>query len=124
MLMTVLLVHLAAAVVSPLLFTARSYRVWRGRDPAVGLLRWLPHAVDTVLLAAGITLAFMTGQNPLAHPWLAAKIIALLCYIAIGHIAVRRLRQRGAIAAAWLSAMVIITYVYAVAFTMRPVPWE
>ena len=122
--MTVLLVHLAAAVVSPLLFTARSYRAWRGRDPAAGLLRWLPHAVDTVLLGAGITLAFMIRQNPLEQPWLAAKIIALLCYIAVGHIAVRRLRQQGAILAAWLSAIAIITYVYAVAFTMRPVPWE
>jgi uncharacterized membrane protein SirB2 len=117
-------VHLVAAVVSPLLFTARSYRAWCGRDPAVGPLRWLPHAVDTVLLVAGVTLAFMTGQNPLAHSWLAAKIVALLCYVAIGHIAVRRLRQRGAIAAAWLSAIAIITYIYAVAFTMRPVPWE
>ncbi len=123
MLPAVLLVHLAAAIVSPLLFTARAYRTWRGRNPAVGLLRWLPHAVDTLLLVAGITLAFMTGQNPLAHAWLAAKIIALLCYIAIGHVAVRRLRQRGAIAAAWLLAIAIITYIYAVAFTMRPVPW-
>jgi uncharacterized membrane protein SirB2 len=122
--MTVLLVHLAAAIVSPLLFTARSYRAWRGRDPAAGLLRWLPHVVDTVLLVAGVSLAVMTRQNPLEHPWLAAKIIALLCYIAIGHVAVRRLRQPGAILAAWLSAMTIITYVYAVAFTMRPVPWE
>lgn len=121
--MTVLLVHLAAAIVSPLLFTARSYRAWRGRDPAAGLLRWLPHAVDTVLLAAGGWLAVMTRQSPLEHPWLAAKIIALLCYIAIGHVAVRRLRQPGAILAAWLSAIAIIAYVYAVAFTMRPVPW-
>jgi uncharacterized membrane protein SirB2 len=122
-LLTILLVHLATAIVSPLLFSARAYRAWRGRDPAVGLLRWLPHAVDTVLFGAGITLAFMTGQNPLVHAWLAAKIIALLCYIAIGHIAVRRLRQRGGIVAAWLLAIAIITYIYAVAFTMRPVPW-
>ncbi len=75
MLLTVLLVHLAAAIVSPLLFTARAYRAWRGRNPAEGLLRWLPHAVDTVLFGAGVALA-------------------------------------------------IIAYIYAVAFTMRPVPWE
>jgi uncharacterized membrane protein SirB2 len=121
---TVLLVHLLAVIISPILFTVRARRAWLGRDPARGALRWLPHAVDTVLFGAGISLAIMTGLNPLLHDWLIAKLLALVCYILAGHIAVRRARQRRWILAAWLLALAIFTYICAVAFTMRPVPWE
>jgi uncharacterized membrane protein SirB2 len=119
----VLLVHLLAVIVSPLLFTVRARRAWLGHDPAQGLLRWLPHAVDTVLLGAGLSLAVMTGQNPLVQSWLTAKLLALVCYVLAGHIAVRRARRRRWILAAWLLALAIFAYICAVAFTMRPVPW-
>ncbi len=118
----VLPVHIAAALISPVLFTARAWRSWNGRDPARGMLRWLPHVVDTVLFGAGLALAVMIRQNPLEHSWLMAKLVALLCYIVAGHVAVRRARQRGFIFGAWLLALAIITYIYAVAFTMRVNP--
>lgn len=118
----VLPVHVAAAIVSPMLFTARAWRSWHGRDPAQGLLRWLPHTVDTVLFGAGLALAAMLRQSPLEHSWLAAKLVALLCYIVAGHVAVRRAQRRASILCAWLLAMAIITYIYAVALTMQANP--
>ena len=40
--------------------------------------RTLPHAVDTVLLASAIGLAWLLQLNPLTTPWLAAKIAGKL----------------------------------------------
>ena len=71
-------VHIATACTSFALFTARGamqlggidWRRWRW-------LRIAPHLNDTLLLAAAITLAVMSGQYPLAQGWLTAKVVAL-----------------------------------------------
>ena len=46
--------------------------------------RTLPHIVDTVLLLSAVALAWMLRLSPLATPWLMAKIVGLLVYIALG----------------------------------------
>ena len=51
--------------------------------------RTLPHLVDTVLLASALAMAWMLRLNPLTTPWLAAKIVGLLLYIALGMLALR-----------------------------------
>ncbi len=52
-------------------------------------LRWIPHANDTVLLIAAISLLFVGGWNPLEQGWLLAKILLLLGYIAAGLFALK-----------------------------------
>lgn len=60
---------------------------WRRRWP---VLRWLPHLNDSVLLLAGLTLMVWSAQYPgPQHPWLAAKLVLLLAYIAAGKQALR-----------------------------------
>lgn len=117
-----LVLHVTCALVSPVLFSLRAWRSIRGLDPAVGLLRWAPHGVDTVLFAAGATLAWLTRQVPGESPWLTAKLVALLAYILLGHVAVRRARTRSTRLLAWVFAMLTIAYIYAVALTADPWP--
>lgn len=112
-----LILHMTLAVLSPVLFSIRVWRASRGLDPAAGLLRVVPHVVDTFLLLAGIGLALTIRQYPFVHAWLTAKVLALVAYIVAGHIAVRRVKTPNGRLAAWLAAIAIILYIYAVAGT-------
>jgi uncharacterized membrane protein SirB2 len=116
----VLTLHVLCAVVSPVLFSARAWRAIEGLDPAQGLLRWAPHLVDTVLFSAGATLAWQLHLVPGRSPWLTAKLVALLLYIILGHLAVRRARARAARIVLWGLALAVICYIYAVALTASP----
>lgn len=116
----VLITHVTLAVVSPVIFSVRASRAVRGLDPAQGWLRVTPHVVDTLLLLAGLVLAFTIHQYPFVDAWLTAKVIALVAYIGVGTIAVRRARTRGVKVAAWLIALAIVFYIYGVAGTKSP----
>ena len=70
------LLHISFAIISVSGF------VWRGllmlTDSPMLQQRWVrivPHINDTLLLAAAIGLAVMSGQYPWTVPWLAAKIV-------------------------------------------------
>ncbi|WP_323751767.1 SirB2 family protein [Marinobacter sp.] len=47
-------------------------------------LRWIPHANDTVLLVAAISLLFVAGYASSMPGWLIAKIFLLVGYIVAG----------------------------------------
>jgi uncharacterized membrane protein SirB2 len=115
-----LVLHVACAVASPVLFSMRAWRSVRGLDPARGFLRVTPHVVDTVLVLAGLLLAFLAQQWPFVNAWLTAKVIAVLAYIGMGHFAVRRARTRPTRIASWLLALAVLAYVFAVAITKDP----
>lgn len=84
------LLHMTCASISIALFVLRAglalagvnWRQWK-------LLKVLPHVNDTVLLTAAIVLATWGGLAPWAHPWLGAKVLALLAYIGLGSVALR-----------------------------------
>ena len=59
------------------------------KKPVGKTLSTLPHINDTLLLITGITLAIITGFNPLVHTWLAAKLVALVFYIGFGMLALK-----------------------------------
>lgn len=89
--------------------------------------RWVkfaPHTVDSVLLASAIALAWQLGISPLAAPWLAAKIVALLLYIVIGSVALKRGKTRRIRIIAWLTAQAVFIYIVSVAVTHNPAPWQ
>ena len=85
--------------------------------------RTLPHMVDTLLLASALLMVWMLRLNPLTTPWLAAKIIALLCYIGLGLLALRPGRPLAVRVAAWLAALGCVAYIVAVALRKNPFPW-
>jgi uncharacterized membrane protein SirB2 len=116
----ILILHMSLAVLSPVLFSMRAWRALRGLDPAAGWLRVTPHLVDTLLLAAGIALALIIGQYPFVNGWLTAKLLALIAYIAVGHVAVRRARTRAGRLGAWLAGIALVAYIFAVAVSRDP----
>ena len=87
-------IHVSAAFVSVSGFALRG--IWMLANSPLFNRRWVriaPHIVDTVLLASAIALAAMLHQYPFAHPWLTAKVLALLVYIGLGMAAFRFARS-------------------------------
>ena len=111
--------HVSFVLVSYSLFLLRG--IWMLRASPRLQRRWvrvLPHVNDTLLLASGITLAVLTHQSPGSHPWLAAKIAALVVYIGLGTVAFKRRKLW-----AWLAAQAVFFYIVAVAVTRNPLPF-
>ena len=115
--------HVGCVILSYALFMVRG--VWMMRSPALLNMRWVkivPHAIDTVLLASAVAMTVMSHQYPFGAPWLTAKLLALLAYIGLGMIALKRggtLRMR---IAAWFAAQIVFFYIVAVALTRSPLP--
>jgi uncharacterized membrane protein SirB2 len=113
-------VHVTAAAVSWLMFFVRG--LWMiGRSPRLER-RWVrivPHVNDTLLLAAGVWMAVLLGLLPGVSPWLTAKIVALVLYIGLGAVALRRRRV-----GAWIAAQIVFVYIVAVAVTHDALPWR
>ncbi|HID82937.1 MAG TPA: regulator SirB [Thiotrichales bacterium] len=82
-----------------------------------------PHINDTILLVSGITLVVLTGLYPWQQSWLMAKIIALLVYIFLGTIALKRGKTKNQKILAWLLAIIVFVYMIFVAKTHNPAPF-
>ncbi len=117
---TLKLWHVALAGLSGALFVARGAAslanpAWRPR----GLLRAVPHAIDTLLLAAGVALAWQLGLAA-TRGWLGAKLVAVAVYVVLGSVALSLKRGTGMRAAAFAGACATFAYVAAVAVTRSP----
>jgi uncharacterized membrane protein SirB2 len=117
--------HVAAVVASFTLFFVRG--LWMMTAPEKLAVRWVrvvPHVIDTVLLVSAIALAAITAQYPFVQPWLTAKVLALLLYIILGTVAIRRGRTWRVRVVAWILALLVFGYIVAVARTRDQFPWE
>jgi len=87
----VMMVHVAAVVISLSLFVLRASWVLRGEQQRMRQtwVRILPHVNDTLLLTAGIVLAVMVQQYPFVHAWLTVKVVALVVYILLGMVVLK-----------------------------------
>ena len=86
-------------------------------------VRISPQVVDTVLLVSAIILAVQLRISPMEQPWLMAKIIALLAYIAVGLVALRLGRSKRTRLVAWLLGLVIFLYIVSVALSKSVLGW-
>lgn len=116
--------HVSCAALTVVGFLLRLWWKWRG-SPALRhpLTRILPHINDTLLLAAGIGMVVMLKQYPFQQAWLTAKLLALVGYIVLGSIALKRGRTPGIRAVAGVAALATVGYILAVALTRRPWPF-
>lgn len=125
MLHYVLGIHITCVVSSFILFNLRGY--WRFAEAPILQqrlwARWVPDAVDVLLLVSGVTLALLTDQNPVEDPWLAAKLAALVLYILLGSVAIKYGRTRQLRIAAWLAACLVFVYIVGVAIFHEPISW-
>jgi len=117
-------IHLSSVVLSFAGFFIRGIWMWQGS--ARLKQRWVkttPHIVDTFLLGSAILLAVQWRLSPFEHPWLMAKIIALLVYIGAGMIALRFGRSRKERLMAWLFGMLTFLYIVSVALSKSVLGW-
>jgi uncharacterized membrane protein SirB2 len=115
--------HMSCAALSGSLFLLRG--AWMLRASPMLQQRWVriaPHIVDTLLLASAIGLATWSHQYPGQQPWLTAKVAALLGYIVLGSIALKRGRTAGQRRAAFIAALLLFAYIVTVAITKRTFP--
>ena len=88
-------IHMTSAAASLGLFLLRGFWMLQASPRLRALwVRVLPHVIDTSLLASAIALVVISHQYPGQQSWLTAKIIALLLYIGLGMIALKRGRTR------------------------------
>ena len=125
--MSIKLLHITCVALSISLFALRgalqlagiAWRRWR-------VLRIAPHIVDSVLLLSAIKLATTLHISPLNSCWLAAKVLALLGYIALGRLALRAptLTDRGIFRMRapppFAAALLTVAYIVGVAVTHSP----
>lgn len=116
--------HLATLTITLALFLLRG--AWMMADSPRLQARWVrivPHINDTLLLISGIALAVLIQQYPLVHGWLTAKVIALLVYIVLGTLALKRGKTKSQRVAAWFAALLTFGYMVAVAMAHDPFPF-
>jgi uncharacterized membrane protein SirB2 len=80
-------------------------------------VRIVPHVVDTLLLASALWLAVQLGS---LESWLLAKIAALLVYIGLGTLALKRSRTRRVREVALAAALATFAYIVSAAVTKSP----
>lgn len=117
--------HMSCAAISISFFILRFIWLLRGsrllQQPWV---RILPHVVDTVLLASALTMVFWSGQIPFQQAWLGAKVLALLAYIVLGSIALKRGKTAQGRALAFGAALLVFGYIVAVALSRQVLPFS
>lgn len=117
-------IHLAAVAMTLFLFLLRDVWAFQGspnlRHPVI---RWLPHVNDTVLLFGALGTAATIGQYPFVNDWLTAKVLALVVYIVLGHMALWRSRTNGQRLAWTAAALAAFGYIVLVARCHSPYVW-
>lgn len=83
-------------------------------------VRVLPHINDTVLLAAALSLAFMSEQYPFVAGWVTAKVLGVIAYIILGSLALRDGSSPRTRMVCWLAALVVFGWIVSVALTRQP----
>jgi uncharacterized membrane protein SirB2 len=116
--------HVTAVAVTGLLFFLRG--IWMMRESPLLARRWVrivPHVNDTVLLGAGLTMAYLSGRYPFVDGWLTAKVFGLIVYIILGSLALKHGGTKRARIGFWSAALATLGYIVAVAVTKNPNPF-
>ena len=117
-------IHAGLALTSLVGFVIRG--VWMMRGSPMLTRRWVrvaPHFVDTLLLLSGVALVFHYRVYPTEQSWLAAKLLALLVYIVVGSIALKRGKTRVIRVTSFFAALIVFAYMLAVANTRLAMPF-
>lgn len=113
-------VHMTCAALSIILFFVRG--LWMLAGSPLLQQRWakvVPHIVDTVLLASALTMVVWSSQYPFVQNWLTAKVVALVAYIVLGTIALKRGQTKGVRTGAFILALLVFGYIVKVAVTKQ-----
>jgi uncharacterized membrane protein SirB2 len=114
-------IHVSAVTLTLIFFIIRG--LWMITDAKILKQKWvkiLAITIDSILLASAIVLTMEISQYPFSHPWLTAKVLALVIYIALGMIALHYGATKKTRITAWLAALLCFGYIVSVALTRNP----
>jgi uncharacterized membrane protein SirB2 len=113
--------HIGCAIATIALFVLRGALMLADSPRLHGtVLRYLPHAVDTVLLTTALMLTTVIRQYPFSTGWLTMKVVLLVAYIVLGSIALKRGRTKAIRIAAFVAALATIGFLVSVARVHHP----
>lgn len=114
-------VHVGCAILTIALFTIRGGLMMAG-SPLLGsrVLRFVPMAVDTVLLTTALMLTTVIHQYPFTAGWLTMKVVLLVAYIGLGSVALRPGRSKSVRIAAYFAALGTVGFLVTVAQAHSP----
>ncbi|MGB3623538.1 regulator SirB [Ketobacter sp. MCCC 1A13808] len=113
--------HMMFAVISGLLFLIRGF--WMMANSGMLQKKWvkiLPHVNDTLLLLCAIVLCVMSQQYPIQQDWLTVKVVALIAYIVLGVVALKRGKTKTIRIVAFFAALLAFIFTMSVARTHNP----
>ena len=117
-------IHVTFATLTILGFLLRAY--WRTSGSKLHqnrAIKTVPHAIDALFLATGIWLIMMLNINPLQHPWLLAKFVAIFAYVGLGMVAFRFGRTPRTRSLAFVGALASFAFVVGAALSKDPLSW-
>jgi uncharacterized membrane protein SirB2 len=113
--------HVALVVTCGSLFLARGIGVLLAAHwPMHPAAARVSVAIDSALLAAGVSLWSILQLHPLRDAWLGAKLVLLVAYIVLGSFALKRARRTAGRAAFLLAALLVFATMVSVALTRDP----
>ena len=120
------MLHVSLVGLSLSLFFWGGIAMWQGK--AIQSYIWqrrIPDSIDSILFISGVGLAYVLGFSPWHDSWLLVKLIALVAYIALGFMALRK-----GSSTMWLKrtcfilALFTATYMIAIAHSKLLFPWS
>ena len=84
---------------------------------------FLLRGVWMLLESDALTMVFWTAQYPFVQLWLTAKVLALLAYIVLGTIALKRGQTKATRTAALVAALAVFAYIVLVALSRQVMPF-
>lgn len=117
-------VHMTCAALSGIFFVTRG--IWMLADSPLLQAKFVkiaPHVIDTLLLISALTLVVLRGEYPFVSGWLTAKFLALILYVALGTIALKRGRTKTIRLVAFVAALLVFSYILMVAVTKLALPF-
>lgn len=114
-------IHVSAVTLTLIFFIIRG--LWMIMDAKILKQKWvkiLAITIDSILLASAVILTMKISQYPFSHPWLTAKVLALVIYIALGMIALHYGATKKIRIVAWFAALLCFGYIVSVALTRNP----
>jgi uncharacterized membrane protein SirB2 len=117
-------IHMAFATLTIVGFLLRGY--WRISGSNLHqnrAMRVVPHTIDAMFLATGVWLLMRLNLNPVLHPWLLAKFVALFAYVGLGMVAFRFGRTQKIRLAAYVGALASFAFVVGAAIAKSPLSW-
>ncbi len=120
---TVKHIHMLAVALSGIFFLVRGrWMMQQSENLQKKWVKVLPHIIDSLLLLAALTLLFSGGWYHSLPSWIVAKILALIIYIGLGTMALKRGKTLEVRLICFVLAISVFVYMILVAISKSPVP--